>query len=76
MLNMKEIMNVATKSACSIQATSLQRQWFIVDLQKAECDHSELLLRTKVKWLCQGKIPTEISRALSGDKVISLSCQT
>ncbi|KAL7402366.1 hypothetical protein ABVT39_013901 [Epinephelus coioides] len=55
MLNMKEIMNVATKIACSIWARSLQRRLFRAHLEKAECDHSELLLHTDVRWLSQGK---------------------
>ncbi|CAI5694542.1 unnamed protein product [Oreochromis niloticus] len=48
MLNMKEIMNVATKIACSIRARSLQRRLFRAHLEKADCDHSELLLHTDV----------------------------
>lgn len=55
MLNMKEIMDVATKIACSIQARSLQRRLFCAHLEKADCDHSELLLHTDVRWLSRGK---------------------
>ena len=55
MLNMKEIMNVATKIACSIPARSLQRRLFCAHLEKADCDHSELLLHTDVRWLSRGK---------------------
>lgn len=55
MLNMKEIMDVATKIACSIRARSLQRRLFRAHLEKAECDHSELLLHTDVRWLSRGK---------------------
>uniref|UniRef100_A0A669C9P0 HAT C-terminal dimerisation domain-containing protein n=1 Tax=Oreochromis niloticus TaxID=8128 RepID=A0A669C9P0_ORENI len=55
MLNMKEIMNVATKIACSIRARSLQRRLFRAHLEKADCDHSELLLHTDVRWLSRGK---------------------
>ena len=55
MLNMKEIMNVATKIACSIRARSLQRRLFCAHLEKADCDHSELLLHTDVRWLSRGK---------------------
>ena len=49
MLNMKEIMDVATKIACSIRARSLQRRLFRVHIEKADCDHSELLLHTDVR---------------------------
>ncbi len=55
MLNMKEIMDVATKIACSIRARSLQRRLFRAHLEKADCDHSELLLHTDVRWLSRGK---------------------
>ena len=55
MLNMKEIMDVATKIACSIRARSLQRRLFRAHLDKAGCDHSELLLHTDVRWLSRGK---------------------
>lgn len=44
MLNMKEIMDVATKINCSIQARSLQRWLFRAHLEKA-------LLHTDVRWL-------------------------
>uniref|UniRef100_A0A0E9PFD7 Uncharacterized protein n=1 Tax=Anguilla anguilla TaxID=7936 RepID=A0A0E9PFD7_ANGAN len=49
MLNMKEIMDGATKIACSIRARSLQRWLFRAHLEKADCDHSELLLHTDVR---------------------------
>lgn len=55
MLNMKEIMDVATKIACSIRARSLQRRLFRAHLEEADCDHSELLLHTDVRWLNRGK---------------------
>ena len=55
MLNMKEIMDVAMKIACSIRAKSLQRLLFRSHLEKADCDHSELLLHTDVRWLSKGK---------------------
>ena len=55
MLNMKEIMNVATKIACSIRARPLQRRLFRAHLEKADSDLSELLLHTDVRWLSQGK---------------------
>ena len=55
MLNMKEIMDVATKIACSIRARSLQRRLFRAHLEKADCDHSELLLHTDVRWPSRGK---------------------
>ena len=55
MLNMKEIMDVATKISCSIRARSLQRRLFRAHLEKADCDHLELLLHTDVRWLSRGK---------------------
>ena len=39
MLNMKEIMDVATKIACSIRARALQRRLFRAHLEKAGSDH-------------------------------------
>uniref|UniRef100_A0AAQ4S2T7 HAT C-terminal dimerisation domain-containing protein n=1 Tax=Gasterosteus aculeatus aculeatus TaxID=481459 RepID=A0AAQ4S2T7_GASAC len=55
MLNMKEIMDVATKIACAIRARSLQRRLFRAHLEQADCDHSDLLLHTDVRWLSRGK---------------------
>ncbi|KAI9999434.1 hypothetical protein NQD34_018211 [Periophthalmus magnuspinnatus] len=55
MLNMREIMDVTTKIACSIRARSLQRRLFRAHLDKADCNHSELLLHTDVRWLSRGK---------------------
>lgn len=55
MLNMKEIMDVATKIACSIRAKALQRRLFRAHLEKADSDHSELLLHTDVRCLSRGK---------------------
>ncbi|KAM4555068.1 general transcription factor II-I repeat domain-containing protein 2-like [Odontesthes bonariensis] len=55
MLNMKEIMDVATKIACSIRARALQRRLFRAHLERADCEHSELLLHTDVRWLSRGK---------------------
>lgn len=68
MLNMKEKMDVAPKIACSIPARTLQRRLFCVHLEKADCDHSELLLPTDVRWLSRGKflqrLPKEIKEFL------------
>ena len=55
MLNVKEIMDVAMKIACSICARSLQRRLFRAHLEQADCDHTELLLHTDVRWLSRGK---------------------
>lgn len=55
MLNMKEIMDVATKVACSIRAKSLQRRLFRLQLEEADSDHTELLFHTDVRWLSRGK---------------------
>lgn len=41
MLNMKEIMDVATKIACSIQARSLF-QLLRAQLEEADCHYSDL----------------------------------
>ena len=54
-LNMKEIMDVVTKISCSIRARSLQRRLFRAHLEKADCDHLELLLHTDVRRLSRGK---------------------
>lgn len=43
------------KIACSIRARCLQRRLFRAHLEKADCDHSELLLHTDVRWLSRGK---------------------
>ena len=55
MLNLKEIMDVAMKIAYSIRARSLQRRLFRAHLEKVDCDHTELLLHTDVRWLNGGK---------------------
>ena len=55
MLNMREIMDVAMKIACSIRARSLQRRLFHAHLEKADCNHTELLLHTDVRWLSREK---------------------
>ena len=55
MLNMKEIMDVAMKIACCIRARSLQRRMFRAHPEKADCNHTELLLHTDVRWLSRGK---------------------
>ena len=54
MLNMKEIMDMATKIACSIRDRSLQRRLFRTHPEKVDCNHSELLLHTDVRWLSRG----------------------
>ena len=48
-------MDVAMKIACSIRARSLQRWLFREHLEKADCNHTELLLHTDVRWLSRGK---------------------
>ena len=55
MLNMKDIMDMATKIACFIRARSLQRRLFRAHLEKVHCDRSQLLLHTDVRWLSRGK---------------------
>ena len=54
MLNMKNH-GCVNKIACSIRARSLQRRIFREHLEKADCEHSELLLHTDVRWLSRGK---------------------
>lgn len=54
MLNMTEIMDVAMKITCAIRARSLQRRLFRAHLGQADCDNSDLLLRTDVRWLSRG----------------------
>ena len=56
MLNMKEIMDVAKKIACSIRARPLQRQLFCEHLKTVDRDHFELLLHTDVKLLSRRKL--------------------
>ncbi|KAK7939583.1 hypothetical protein WMY93_002909 [Mugilogobius chulae] len=55
MLNMKDIMDVATKIACSIRARPLQRRLFRAHLEQMDSDHLELLLHTDVRWLSRGR---------------------
>lgn len=55
MLNMKEIMDVSMRIACSIRARSLQRRLFRAYLEEADCNHTDLLLHTDVRWLSRGK---------------------
>ena len=55
MLNMKEIMDVSMKIACSIRARSLQRRLFRAYLKEADCDHTDHFLHTDVRWLSRGK---------------------
>ena len=70
MLNLKEIMDVAMKIACCIRARSLQRWLFRAHLAKADCDHTELLLHTDMRWISRGKF-LQRSRNLSEDKGVS-----
>lgn len=54
-LNMKEVMDVSMKIACSIRARALQRRLFRAYLEEADCNHTDLLLHTDVRWLSRGK---------------------
>ncbi|XP_034075813.1 zinc finger BED domain-containing protein 5-like [Gymnodraco acuticeps] len=54
MLNMKEVMDVSLKVACSIRARPLQRRLFRAYLEDADCVHTDLLLHTDVRWLSRG----------------------
>ena len=50
-LNMKDVMDVAMKIACSVRARSLQRRLFRAQLEDAGADHTDLLLHTDVRFL-------------------------
>lgn len=52
---MKEIMDLAMKIAGSIHARSLQRCLFRAHLENADCNFSELVLHTDVRWLSREK---------------------
>lgn len=54
-LNMKDVMDVTTKIACSVRAWSLQRRLFHALLEETGADHTDLLLHTDVRWLSRGK---------------------
>ena len=54
LLNMKEVMDVSLKVACSIRARPLQRWLFRAYLEDADCVHTDLLLHTDVRWLSTG----------------------
>ena len=54
-LNMKDVMDVAMKIACSVRARSLHRRLFRAQLEEAGADHTDLLLHTDVRWLSRGR---------------------
>lgn len=57
-----------------IQYMWQQRWTFCADVEKANCNHSELLLHISVRWLSQGKFLQRFWE-LSGDKGVSHSHQ-
>ncbi|KAK0138833.1 General transcription factor II-I repeat domain-containing protein 2 [Merluccius polli] len=48
-LNMKDVMDVANKIACSVRARSLQRRLFREQLEETGAEHTDLLLHTDVR---------------------------
>ena len=54
-LNMKHVMDVAMKIACSVRARSFQRRLFRAQLEETSADHPDLLLHTDVRWLSRGR---------------------
>ncbi|XP_049331881.1 zinc finger BED domain-containing protein 5-like [Astyanax mexicanus] len=57
-LNMKDVMDVTMKIACSVRARSLQRRLFRAKLEETGADHTDLLLHTDINDLyleLQGK---------------------
>jgi len=54
-LNMKDVMNIAMKIVCSVQARSLQRRLFRAHLDENNAEHTDLLLHTDVRWVSRGK---------------------
>lgn len=54
-LNMEDVMGIASKIVNSIRARSLQRRLFKIHLETGESEHTDLLLHTDVRWLSRGK---------------------
>lgn len=48
-------MDVETRIACSIRVRPLQRCLFHAHLEEADCNYSDLLFHTDVRWLSGGK---------------------
>ena len=63
-LNMKEMMDVAMKIVCSIQARSLQIRLFRTHLEETDAEHTDLLLHTDVRWLSRGKFLARFTELL------------
>lgn len=63
-LNMKDVMDVANKIACSVRARSLQRRLFRAQLEETGAEHTDLLLHTDVRWLSRGKFLERFSELL------------
>lgn len=65
---MRDNMDVAMKIRCSVRAKYLQRRLFRAHLEKADSDHSELLLHIDVRWLSSGKFQQRFREPCSGIK--------
>jgi len=50
-LNTKDVMNIAMKIVCSVQARSLQKRLFGAHLEENNAEHTDLLLHTDFRWL-------------------------
>lgn len=54
-LNMADVMNIATKIVNSVRARSLRRRLFRTQLEENEAEYEDLLLYTDVRWLSRGQ---------------------
>ncbi len=63
-LKKKEVMDVAIKIVCSVQARNLRRRSFSAHLEEAGAEHTDLLLHTDVRWLSRGKLLARFTELL------------
>lgn len=64
---------ISTKIVCSICARSLQRRLFRAHLEEGDCNHTDLLLHTDVRWLSRGKFLERFHELLPEIKEFLLS---